>query len=156
MAELKAVTLKNVELKWPYLAEPQTRGEFASNKYQVDVVISKEDAKLVKDLKNSRQQLKEVDGKYVITLKSSKKPTVVDTRKVPLSVDELKTVGNGTIAHVKATQYKGFKEQIFLGLKAVMITELHQYTGGDDFADIEADDDGDNTAPFSSDDDDLI
>mgnify|MGYP003549859286 CR=1 FL=1 len=60
MADLKAVTLKNVELKWPFLAEPQTRGEFASNKYQVDVVISKEDAKIVNELKNSRQQLKEV------------------------------------------------------------------------------------------------
>lgn len=155
MADLKAVTLKNVELKWPFLAEPQTRGEFASNKYQVDVVISKEDAKIVNELKNSRQQLKEVDGKYVITLKSSKQPSVVDTRKIPLTDDEMKSIGNGTIAHVKATQYKGFKEQIFLGLRAVMVTELHKYAGNDDFADIEVETD-DSSAPFTTEDDDLI
>ena len=33
------VILKNVKLRWAYLDKPQTTGEFASNKYQVDVVL---------------------------------------------------------------------------------------------------------------------
>ena len=33
------IILKNVKLRWAYLDKPQTNGEFASNKYQVDVVL---------------------------------------------------------------------------------------------------------------------
>lgn len=156
MADLKAITIKDAELRWAFLAEPQTKGEFASNKYQVDVVIGKEDAKAIKDLKNARQTLKDLgDGLYSITLKSNKKPQVVNAKKVPLSDDELKSIGNGTKAIVKATQYKGFKDAIFLGLRAVMITNLVPYAGADAFADIDVADD----TPFdvSEDgDDDLI
>lgn len=152
MADLKAIQLKDVELRWAFLAEPQTRGEFASNKYQVDVVMDKDTAKAVKELKNSRQTIKDLgDGLYSITLKSNKKPQVVDSHKNVLSADDLKKIGNGTKAIVKATQYKGFKDAIFLGLKAVMITDLKEYAGADEFADIEV---ADDTA--SDDDDDLI
>lgn len=155
MADFKAITLKDVELRWASLAEPQTKGEFASNKYQVDVVFNKDTAKLVKDLKNARQTLKDLgDGLYSITLKSNKKPRVVNSKKMAMSDDELKSIGNGTKAIVKATQYKGFKDAIFLGLTAVMITDLHEYTGADPFADIEVDDD---SASMSEDgDDDII
>lgn len=156
MADLKAITLKDVELRWTFLAEPQTRGEFASNKYQVDVIMNKDLAKQVKELKNSRQTIKDLgDGLYSITLKSNRKPQVVDAKKRILSDDELKMIGNGTKAIVKATQYKGFKDAIFLGLRAVMITSLVPYAGADAFADIEVDDD----MPFDAaedGDDDLI
>ena len=69
--------------------------------------------------------------------------------------ESLKALGNGTIAHVKATQYKGYKDQVFLGLRAIMVTDFHKYEGGDEFADIEAVAD-DDAAPFDTDDDDII
>ena len=155
MADLNKIRLNNVELRWACLAEPQTRGEFASNKYQVDVVFGKEDAKAIKELKNARQTIKDLgDGLYSITLKSNRKPQVVDTKKRPLSVDELKAIGNGTKAIVQAAQYKGFKDAIFLGLNAIMVTDVKQYSGADAFADIAAESDD---APFDTgDDDDII
>lgn len=156
MADLSAVTLKNIELRWPCLAEPQTRGEYASNKYQVDVVFSKDYLDTINKLKNGRQLVKDLgDGLYSITLKSSKKPKVTDAKKSVMYDDDLKTIGNGTIAHVKATQYKGYKDQTFLGLRAVMITDLHRYDGGDEFSDIDAAPDDDD-APFDTEDDDII
>lgn len=155
MADLKAVTLKDVELRWAHLAEPSTKGEFASNKYEVQVVMSKDDAKLVKELKSPQQEIKELgEGLYGITLKSSKKPKVVNKAKVPLTDDEIKAIGNGTRAIVKANQYSGFKGKTFLGLQAVMVTDLKAYEGADPFSDIEAD--ADDSAPFDTDDDDLI
>jgi hypothetical protein len=134
------------------LAEPSTKGEFASNKYEVFVVMDKKNADAVSKLKASNQDLKELeDGLYGITLKSSKKPRVMNKRKELLSDDELKAIGNGTRAIVKANQYVGFKNKVFLGLQAVMITDLHEYMGADPFADIEVDADDSAT-----DDDDLI
>jgi hypothetical protein len=155
MSDMKTITLKGVELRWAFLAEPSTRGEFASNKYQVDVVMDKEQAKLVKELKNARQSLKDLgDGKFSITLKSSRKPKVVNAKKVVMSDDDVKSIANGTTAIVKANQYTGFKGAIFLGLGAVMVTNLVQYSGADDFADIDVD--ADDSAPFDTDDDELI
>lgn len=152
MADLQSITLKDVEIRWPHLAEPSTKGEFASNKYEVFVVMDKKNADAVAKLKASSQDLKELDdGLFGITLKSSKKPRVMNKRKEILSDDELKSIGNGTRAIVKANQYVGFKGKVFLGLQAVMVTELHEYLGADPFADIEVDAD-DST----SDDDDLI
>lgn len=152
MADLQSITLKDVELRWPHLAEPSTKGEFASNKYEVLVVMDKKNADAVSKLKAPNQDLKELeDGLFAITLKSSKKPKVMNKRKELLSDDELKAIGNGTRAIVKANQYVGFKGKTFLGLNAVMVTDLHEYAGGDPFADIEVDADDSAT-----DDDDLI
>lgn len=154
MADNKSVLLKDVELRWAFLAEPQTKGEFASNKYQVDVVFGKDLAKVVKELKNARQTIKDLgDGLYSITLKSNRKPQVVDKKKHVLSDEDLKSIGNGTKAIVKASQYKGYKDATFLGLAAVMITDLVEYAGPDAFAEIEVDDSDDTT---SADDDDII
>lgn len=152
MADLQSITLKDVELRWAHLAEPSTKGEFASNKYEVFVVMNKKDADLVSKLKSPNQDVKELDdGLYGITLKSSKKPRVMNKRKEILSDDELKAIGNGTRAIVKANQYVGFKGKVFLGLQAVMITDLKEYLGEDPFPDIEADADDSAT-----DDDELI
>lgn len=151
MADLKSIVLKDVELRWAFLAAPQTRGEYASNKYQVDVLMDEKNMKQIKELINSRQKIKKVDDKYSVTLKSSRQPKVVGPDKHVLSVEELKAIGNGTTAHVKVNQYQGYKDQIFLGLKAIMIKDLVSYSGGDDFEEI--DDSSDDT---SSDDDELI
>lgn len=146
MADLKSITLKDVELRWAHLAEPSTKGEFASNKYEVFVVVDKKQAKEIEALKASSQDIKELDdGLFGITLKSQRKPQVMNSRKQRLSDDEVKSIGNGTKAIVKANQYVGFKGKIFLGLNAVMVTNLVEYAGGDPFADIEVDEsDGDD------------
>lgn len=152
MADLQSVTLKDVELRWAYLAEPSTKGEFASGKYEVFVVMNKKQADEVSKLKSANQDIKELDdGLFGITLKSSKKPRVMNKRKEILSDGELKAIGNGTRAIVKANQYVGFKGKVFLGLQAVMVTDLKEYLGEDPFADIEAE-----TDDSASDNDDLI
>lgn len=155
MADLKRVTLKNVELNWAHLGEPSTKGEYASNKYEVQVVVDKEQAKVINELKNSSQDLKKLeDGRYAITLKSQSKPIVMDAKKIRWDVDKAKTIGNGTIANVSVNQYVGFKNKTFLGLNGVMVLDLKEYAGADPFADIEAD--ADDSAPFDSDDDELV
>jgi hypothetical protein len=148
------VILKNVKLRWAYLDKPQTNGEFASNKYQVDVVLDDVANKAVEGMKSNRQKFKEKDGDTLITLKSSVKPHVyvVDKGiKRLMTDDELKSVGNDTVAHVKVNQYNTQKYGMFAGLGAIKIVELKQYTGDDDFGD-------DDDVPFevAEDDQDLI
>lgn len=149
------VILKNVKLRWAYLDKPQTQGEFASNKYQVDVVLDAEAKKAVERMKSSRQKFKEKDGDTLITLKSSVKPHVyvVDKGvKRLMTDDELRSIGNDTVAHVKVNQYNTQKFGTFAGLGAVKIVSLKQYTGDDDFGD-------DDDVPFVADegsDEDLI
>jgi hypothetical protein len=149
------VILKNVKLRWAYLDKPQTQGEFASNKYQVDVVLDAESKKAVERMKSSRQKFKEKDGDTLITLKSSVKPHVyvVDKGvKRLMTDDELRSIGNDTVAHVKVNQYNTQKFGTFAGLGAVKIVSLKQYTGDDDFGD-------DDDVPFVADegsDEDLI
>ena len=147
------VLLKNVKLKWAYLDKPQTNGEFASNKYQVDVVLDAANKKLIEGIKSNRQQIKNKDGEDIITLKSSVKPHVycMDKGVKRLMTDEeLATIGNGTTAHVKATQYATKKYGTFVGLGAMKVLEVQHYAADDDFGD-------DDEAPFDTDsDEDLI
>lgn len=155
MAELKSTNLMNVELRWAHLAEPSTLGEFASNKYEVTVVFGKDQLKVVNELKNSRQTVKETeDGRYSITLKSSRKPRVIDRNKSIMDDEKIKKIGNGTTAHVAVNQYKGFKDAVFLGLNQVMVMNFQEYTGTDAFANVDVD--ADDSAPFNTDDDELI
>lgn len=150
MADLQSITLKNVELRWAHLAEPSTKGEYASNKYEVFVVMDKDTAKAVKELKNPSQDIKELeDGLYGLTLKTSVKPTVMNRSKEKLSDEAVKGIGNGTKAIVKANQYVGFKGKIYLGLQAVMVTDYKEYVS-DPFEDIDIDD------TTTADDDDLL
>ena len=147
------VILKNVKLRWAYLDKPQTQGEFASNKYQVDVVLDETSKKLVEGIKSNRQKIKEKDGSALITLKSSVKPHVYITDKgvKRLMTDaEIASIGNDTVAHVKVNQYNTGKFGAFAGLGAIKIIELKQYVGDADFGD-------DDDIPFATDsDEDLI
>lgn len=140
------VILKNVKLRWAYLDKPQTQGEYASNKYQVDVVLDEAAKKSVEGLKSSRQKFKEKDGETLITLKSSVKPHVyVMDRGIKrlMTDEEMKKIGNDTIAHVKVNQYNTKKYGAFAGLGAVKIVELKQYSADDDFGD-------DDDVPFDT------
>mgnify|MGYP002523963072 CR=1 FL=1 len=128
-------TLKNVELMWAFLAQPQTKGEFASNKYQVDVVLDGENLKLIEDLKSKKQQIKEKDGIKTFTLKSSVKPRVYDATGRLMTDDEVAKIGNGSVAMVNITQFTTPKYGTFVGLSAVKIKKMNTYTGGDVFGD---------------------
>lgn len=140
MSDLEKIVLKDVEIMWAHLKEPATKGEYASNKYEVTVVMDKAEAEKVKELANPAQEVRRTeDGKYSIVLRSTIKPRVLYKDKTPVSDDVLGTVGNGTIAHVCAKQYQGYKNKVFLGLSSVMLIDVKQYIA-DDFEDIEVDD----------------
>lgn len=149
---MEKIILKNVKLRWAYLGKVQDTGEFASNKYQVDVVFGKSDYDAVNKLKNKKQIIKDLgNGEYSITLKSAKKPTVLDSHGIRMDDAAANSIGNDSIAHVSAAQYVGFGKQLFLGLSAVKVINLVPY--GDTSHDFDGIDDSDSEeAPFSTDD----
>lgn len=153
MSDLKGITLQNVKLRWAFLDKPDSGREFSSNKYQVDVIFDAKTKESVEKLINKKQQIKDNgDGTFTMCLKSSVKPRVLNSSKVLMTDDDIAKIGNDSLAHVRATQYVGFGKQIYLGLKSVMVVKLVEYSGEDDFADIEAD----NSDPFDTDDDEII
>lgn len=146
------ITLKNVKLRWASLHQPQTKGEFASNKYQVDIVFGKELKDSIEAMKNKKQVIKDLgDGLYSITLKSSKKPKVYDAVQAVMPDDDVAKIGNDTVAHVIAKQYEGFGKAIYLGLQAVKVVKMNEFSS-DDFGD----DDTEVSSDFDNDDEELI
>lgn len=131
---MQEFVLKNVELRWPYLAKKNEGGEYASGKYQVDLVLKGDNLKMVEEAKNKKQKIKERDGVSTITLKSSVKPRVYDRSKAVMSDEDIAKIGNGTVAHVKVTQYSS-KFGDYLGLGSIKVLEVKQYSGSDDFGD---------------------
>lgn len=148
---MKETVLKNVKLKWPFLAKKNEGGEFASNKYQVDLVLEGDNRKIMEGLINKKQKIKERDGEATITLKSSVKPRVYDRTKQIMSDEDLAKVGNGSVAHVKVTSYSS-KFGDYAGLGSIKVIEVKEFLGDADFGD---DDDDSDTAPFD-DDEELI
>jgi len=131
----KIQTLKNVQLQWAFLAQPQTKGEFASNKYQVDVVLDGDNLKTIESLKNKKQQIKEKDGVKTFTLKSSVKPRVYDAAGRLMADEDVARIGNGSVAMVNVSQYDSGKFGTFVGLSAVKIKDMKVYGGSDVFGD---------------------
>lgn len=119
------------------MATPNNKGEFASNKYQVDLVLEGDNLEAVKKIINPRQKIKVKDGESVITLKSSVKPRVYNKIKAIMSDEDLKKVGNGSIAHVHVTQYDSKKFGMFAGLGSIKIIDVKEFSGDDDFGDDE-------------------
>lgn len=132
---MQEIVLKNVKLRWPFLAKKNEGGEFASGKYQVDVVLEGDNLKTIEGLKNKKQKIKERDGVSTITLKSSVKPHVYDRGKALMSDEAIAKIGNDSVAHVKVTQYSS-KFGDYLGLGSIKVLEVKEYTGSDsDFGD---------------------
>ena len=160
--------LKNVQLRWAYLGKPSTGGQYPSNKYQVDCVINEEQMKALKKMKKdlgipqSKSVLKELEGEdeglYSICFKSPKQVIPKWLNKLPLSQEEMESIGNGTIAHVKVNSFQTKDWGAGIGLKAVVIKELHKYEGASAADDELFDDDGtvvdddDSDMPFEADD----
>lgn len=132
---MQETILKNVKLRWPFLAKKNDSGEFASGKYQVDVVLEGDNLKAIEGLKNKKQKIKERDGVSTITLKSSVKPRVYDRTKAIMSDEAIARIGNDTVAHVKVTQYSS-KFGDYLGLGSIKVLDVKEYSGSDaDFGD---------------------
>lgn len=132
---MDSLILKNVKIKWPFLAKVNDKGEYASNKYQIDVVLTDDNIKELKGIINARQKIKEKDGEKYITLKSSVKPRVYNSTKALMSDEDVQKVGNGSIAHVKVQQYTTKKYGEFAGLGSLKIVEVKEYSGDADFGD---------------------
>ena len=148
---MKETVLKNVKIRWPFLSKPNTEGEFASNKYQLDIILEGDNRKIMEGLINKKQKIKERDGVASITLKSSVKPRVYDSAKALMSDEDLAKVGNDSVAHVKVTSYSS-KFGDYAGLGSVKVIKVKEYLGDADFGD---DDDDSDAAPFD-DDEELI
>ena len=152
------VTLKGVELRWAYLGEPNNKGEYASSKYQVDVILNEAQKAVIDTLPRSKKQsVVALDGddagRYKVTLKSGIEPRVVNADCIRMTPEELKKVGNGTIANLKVVSYSA-RGQDFIGLGDMRITSLVEYVT-DSFADLMDDDEGAAFASNADDDDDL-
>lgn len=152
------VVLKHVEIRWPYLAKPSTEGEYASGKYQVDVIFNEDQKKLLETLpRSTKQHFKEEDnGLYKVTLKSTVKPRVLDKDCVAMTDEETAKVGNGTIANLRVVSYEA-RGQFFLGLGDIRIIDLKEYSGNNVQDLLDDDEVGNNIAADtdSDDDDDL-
>lgn len=155
----KYVVIKGVELCWAYLAEPNTKGEYASGKYQVDVVINEDQKALLETLQFSpKQKIKDLgEGKFSVTLKSTVKPRVLDKDCMPMSDETVAKIGNGSIANVKVVAYET-RGATFLGLSDIRVKNLIEYTGASSVQELLDDDetiDSIATDDTKDDDDDL-
>lgn len=151
MFERQTIQLNNVTLEWPFLGMINDKGNFPTHKYQVDIIMDDEQLKIFNSVKHPRQQAKKrEDGKWKITVKSSKAPRVVDANRMPMDIEVVKKIGNGTVATVKLNTYLGYMNTPFIGLEAVKVNELKEYTKGS--SSDGWDDDG-YTSPVMPDDD---
>ena len=127
--------IRGCTLYWAHLAKPNDR----SNKFQVNCTnLSKDDVKALKLLgltvHDGKEKGKGEMGMYVIA-KATRAVQVVDSKKN--SIDELESVGNGTIANVIISAYEypdhGNGAGVGCGLQGVQITNLVEFSVGGGF-----------------------
>lgn len=145
MADKEQIILKNVELQWAFLGHKNDKGDYASDKYQVDVLMSSEQADQIASKISAKQHFKTTeDGRKKITLKSSQAPLVKGPDGLMWTPEKLDTVGNGTTANVMVNIYNS-RGQNFAGLGLMKLKVVKEYHPGNSFAALEDDDD---SAPF--------
>lgn len=131
------------ELRWAYLAKPNTEGEYATGKYQVDIVIDEQEKRKLKafagNLSGKQILRAEEDGRFRLTVKTARKPAVVDRYKKPMSDEEVACIGNGTTALVAVNIFEA-KNQRFAGLCAVKVLELKECTSAENIFDDDEED----------------
>tara|TARA_Y100001938_G_C7966944_1_gene367292 strand:- start:373 stop:837 length:465 start_codon:yes stop_codon:yes gene_type:complete len=144
------VQLKNVEIMWPFLMEKSEM----SGKYEVQLVnLDKQQVGMLEavglTVRDSKKEKKNEDKGMWITAKSGWSPfpgNVFDGRdpNLPkgtlLPEDEVKSIGNGTIAHVEVGTYGWGKyaktgNELSCGLNKLKIVKLVAKGGGDPFDD---------------------
>lgn len=131
MFEKKEIQLNNVVLEWPFLGMINDKGNFPTHKYQVTLVLDEKQLEVLNSVPHPRQNPKKCDdGKYRFTVKSTKQPRVVDINRMPMDIEEVKKIGNGTIASVRLSNYLGYMNTPFLGLSAVKVNEMKAFVAG--------------------------
>lgn len=134
------VRIFNTKLKWAFLGAPNTKGDYASGRYEVTITLTPEQAEDLRGRINARQKIKtDKDGDTVITLKSQVKPIVKGADGAMLSTEQCGRIGNGTIANVRINLFQS-RGMTFAGLSAVRIKELKEYTGANSTDDLEDED----------------
>lgn len=127
------VKLTNVEIAWPFLADTNTSGEYASGKYELTLILTPEQAALIKEQGIAERQkikpAKDRDGMFQLTVKSQKEPYVYDSTGAAMSYEDKKKIGNGSIVNLYVTIFE-VRGQRFAGLGKVVVTKLKEYTGG--------------------------
>lgn len=136
-------------LRYPKISAPDTKGEYADNKFKTDIVFDDADfaivekaikeaaATLLPDVKNPKLPLhtweKDGDVSKGIRLKSQYRPAVFDTKNTKLP--ETTLIGGGTVARIASAIFaykKGGNVGISLRLGKVQVKELVEYQGGDE------------------------
>lgn len=124
------VVLKNVTIKWPFLAEANTKGDFATNKYEVTVVLSEDQAVDLKGRISPKQKIKvDKDNDTVITLKSKLPPRVLNKEGLPMSVEDIKKIGNGSVANIRVSLFE-CRGSVFAGIDTLLMKEVKEYVKG--------------------------
>lgn len=122
--------------KYPKLAHPDDKGEYADGKYKVELVLDVDAAaefetqmravasRLAPDLKNPRLPIRSKNGEHSVIFKSQHKPRIVDSSLRPLPDDYVLRGGAKIRVSATAAAYKtGINEGITLYLNAVQLIE---------------------------------
>ena len=133
--------ISDVELNWARLAKPVN--PFGTEQFELQ--IATEDKAKAEELKANHFNVKEKDGKFVVSLKrkamkadgsSNGEVRVVDANKTPMENKGI--IGNGSRGNVIVFQYPYDamgRKGVASSLTAVQVTKLEEYapSGGVDF-----------------------
>lgn len=136
--------INNVQLKWAFLDKVNDKGNYPSYKYEVVVSMDYEQKEALMSLPHSpKQNVKEVDGRYEFKFKAKPKDghnpiKILDRNQMVMPQEQVAKIGNGTIASIKVYSYNT-KFGDFLGINAIKVNELKEYTAGGSGASFEDD-----------------
>lgn len=133
--------IENVELNWARLDSPVS--PFGTAQYELQIATT--DKSKAQELKDNFFNVKEKDGKFVVSLKrKAKKADGSDNGKVRVvnadlsPMENTRILGNGSVGNVIVFQYPYSamgRKGIASSLTAVQVTKLEKYeaTVSDDF-----------------------
>ena len=155
--EAKNYMIKDAELNWAKLVSPAS--PFGSPQFELQVATT--DKAKADEMTANNLKVKEIDGKFVVSLKrkavkadgsDNGAPRVVGLDKSPIDGSK---IGNGSKGNVIVFQYEynaAGRTGIASSLTAVQVTDMVEYTGtgGVDFDDLSVSDDAGKSeaAPF--------
>lgn len=120
---------------YPHLTKPDTKGEYADNKFKTSLVVDEATAKkleaefdkIAKDLgvKGVKRPLRQYKGDWVVTAKSKYRPVLVDASRneIDVEADPDFFVRGGSTIRI-STEVVPYRDGIALRLKKVQVIEL--------------------------------
>lgn len=138
--------IKDAELNWARLDKPVS--PFGTEQYELQVATS--DKGVAKEWKANHLNVKEKDGKFIVSLKRKARKANGEDNGAPKvlnadlsAFDSSTMIGNGSIGNVKVYQYPydvAGRQGTGSSLTAVQIITLVEYKGGDsdDFVAVES------------------